>query len=85
MSFPLAPLTDCQARLLRDYGDFVRSWGVVKEAWRDDRCRQFEQHHLSTLGPALHRFSAALVEFADTVRKADAALHDDRSAIEELE
>lgn len=85
MRFRLAPITDCQERLRRDYSEFTRAWASVKDHWLDDRCRQFEQEHLSTLGPALNRFSAALVEFSDAVQKADAALADQRESGEGLE
>lgn len=85
MTFRLAPITDCQNRLKRDYVEFARSWAAVKEDWLDDRCRQFEKEHLSTLGPSLNRFAAALNEFSDAVRKAESALQDDRAPVERLE
>ena len=85
MTFRLAPLIDCQDRLKRDYIDFARAWATVKEDWLDDRCRQFEQEHLASLGPSLSRFSAAMNEFGDAVRKAESALKDDRADPEGLE
>ena len=84
MRFNLGPLTDAENRLRRDFVDFSRLWASVKEDWRDDRCRRFEQDHLSSLGPSLNRFMAALHEFTDTVRKADRALSDDRASETEL-
>lgn len=77
MSFPLGRLTDCEGRLQRDFSEFARLWAQVREDWLDDRCRQFEKDHLSTLGPSLSRFAAALHELGDTVRKAEANLRDD--------
>ena len=76
MSFPMGRLTDCEGRLQRDFSEFARLWTRVREDWRDDRCRRFEKDHLSTLGPSLNRFVAALHEFGDVVRKADADLRD---------
>ncbi len=85
MDLRLSPVTDCQNRLKRDYSEFARSWAAVKEDWLDDRCRQFENDHLTTLGPSLNRFTAALNEFSDAVRKAELALRDDRGPSEGLE
>lgn len=76
MSFPMGRLTDCEGRLQRDFSEFARLWTRVREDWRDDRCRRFEKDHLSTLGPSLNRFVAALHEFGDAVRKAEADLRD---------
>ena len=84
MAFNLGPLTDAENRFRRDFVDFSRLWASVKEDWRDDRCRRFEQENLSSLGPSLNRFMAALHEFTDVVRKADRALKDDRQADTEL-
>ncbi len=78
MSFPLGRITDCEGRLQRDFSDFARLWSRVREDWLDDRCRQFEKDHLSTLGPSLSRFAAALHEFSDAVRKADVDLRDEK-------
>lgn len=78
MSFPMGRITDCQGRLQRDYSEFARLWSRVREDWLDDRCRQFEKDHLSTLGPSLSRFAAALHEFSDAVRKADVDLRDEK-------
>jgi hypothetical protein len=85
MTFRLAPLNDCQDRLKRDYIDFARAWAAAKEDWLDDRCRQFEQEHLTTLGSSLNRFTASLNEFGDAVRKAESALKDDQSPRNGLE
>ncbi len=79
MTFRLGPIADCQSRLKRDYSEFARAWAAVKEDWLDDRSRQFEQQHLTTLGPSLNRFAAALQELGDTVRKAESALKDDQA------
>ncbi len=76
MSFSMGRLTDCEGRLQRDFSEFARLWTRVREDWRDDRCRRFEKEHLSTIGPSLNRFVAALHEFSDAVRKADADLLD---------
>ena len=84
MSLRLGALIDCEGRLQRDFTDFARLWSTVKEDWRDDRCRRFEQTHLSTLGPSLSRFTTALHEFCDTVRKADSALQDEHDPAQEL-
>ena len=78
-SFPIGRLTDCEGRLQRDFSEFARLWSRVREDWLDDRCRQFEKDHLSTMGPSLSRFAAALHEFGDAVRKADLTLRDDAS------
>ena len=85
MTFRLAPLYDCQDRLKRDYIEFARAWSNAKQVWLDDRCRQFEQEHLNTLGPSLNRLRAALSEFSDAVRKAETALKDDQTPPEGLE
>lgn len=85
MSFNLGRVIDCEGRLQRDFTEFARLWSEVKEDWLDDRCRRFEQEHLSTLGPSLSRFAAALHEFSDVVRKADLALKDDQRSPEELD
>jgi hypothetical protein len=78
MSFPMGRITDCEGRLQRDFSEFARLWSRVREDWLDDRCRQFEQDHLSTMGPSLSRFAAALHEFSDAVRKADIDLRDEK-------
>jgi hypothetical protein len=85
MAFNLGRVTDCEGRLQRDFVEFVRLWSAVREDWLDERCRRFEQEHLSSLGPSMNRFTAALHEFSDSVRKADLALKDDQGASEELE
>ena len=84
MSFNLGRVTDCEGRLQRDFVEFARLWTAVREDWLDERCRQFEQQHLSTLGPSLNRFTAALHEFSDAIRKADHALKDSQHTSEEL-
>lgn len=78
MSFPMGRITDCEGRLQRDFSEFARLWSSVREDWLDDRCRQFEKDHLSTIGPSLNRFAAAMHEFTDAVRKADIDLEDDK-------
>lgn len=85
MAFRLGRVTDCQDRLKRDYTEFARAWAMVKEVWLDDRCQRFERDHLSTLGPSLSRFSAALTEFSDAVRQAQRELKDDRGSSEGVE
>ena len=78
MSFNLGRVTEGENRLRRGFSDFSRLWQSVREDWLDERRQRFEDEHLSTLGPALNRFTAELHEFCDTVRKADRALEDDR-------
>ncbi len=78
MSHSIGRITDCEARLQRDFSEFSRLWARVREDWLDDRRRQFEQDHLSTIGPSLNRFVASLNEFTDAVRKADVNLRDER-------
>ncbi len=85
MAFNLGRVIDCEGRLQRDFIEFARLWSDVKEDWLDDRCQRFEQEHLSTIGPSLSRFAAALHEFTEVVRKAEVALKDDRQSPEGLE
>lgn len=82
MSFQLGRVTDCQNRLKSDFIEFARLWAEVGEDWQDERRERFEKEHLSTLGPSLNRFSAALEDFSDAIRKADRALQDDRHSSE---
>ena len=84
MSFNLGRVIDCEGRLQRDFTEFARLWSDVKQDWLDERRQRFEQQHLSTLGPSLNRFAAALHEFNDVVRKADLALKDDQRPADEL-
>ena len=77
MPFRLGRLIDCDGRLQRDFKEFAQLWANVKEDWRDERCRRFEQEHLASLGPSLQRFTTALHEFCDKLRKADSELADD--------
>ncbi len=79
MSFQLGPLTDAENRFRRDFVEFAKLWADVKDDWRDERARRFEKEHLSSLGPSLNRFTAALNEFNDVVRKADKQLLDDHA------
>jgi len=76
MAFNLAPITECQDRLQRDFTEFARLWSAVRESWKDERCRQFEQEHLQSVGPSLNRLSTSLQDFTDVVRKAEADLAD---------
>lgn len=76
MTFPLGRVIDCQSRLQRDFIEFARRWADVGEGWKDDRRRQFEQEHLSHLGPSLNRLSTSIQELSETIRKADRALED---------
>ncbi len=85
MALKLGPVQDAENRIKRDFADFARLWGDVKEDWLDDRSRKFEQEHLSSLGPSLSRFCAALHEFFDVVRRADVALKDDLADSDRLE
>ncbi len=74
--FNLAPLTDAQGRLRRDFSDFARLWQETKEDWRDERCRRFEKEHLSSLGPSLGRLSSTLAEFSEWIRQCQSAVDD---------
>lgn len=76
MSVNLGALTDAENRFRHGFSEFARGWADVKENWLDDRCRQFELERLSTLGPTLSRFTAALHEFENNVRQADRELND---------
>ena len=77
MPLNLARLTDCENRLQRDFTQFARLWSDVKEDWADGRRDQFEREHLSSVGPSLQRFTAALHDFSDAARQADRDLADD--------
>lgn len=80
----IGPLVDAQNRFKRDFIDFARLWQDAKENWRDDRARRFEQEHLVSLGPCLNRFTAAVNEFADILRKAQTAVKDEGDASDQL-
>ncbi len=84
MAFNLGRVSDGEGRLQRDFVEFARLWSEVREDWVDDRCRRFEQERLSTIGPSMNRFTAALHDFTDSVRKADLDLRDDQRPSEEL-
>ncbi|MGB7343714.1 MAG: hypothetical protein WBD20_05855 [Pirellulaceae bacterium] len=84
MAFQFGTLTDAENRFKRDFIEFAKLWADVKDDWRDDRCRQFEQEHLSSLGPSLNRFSAGLSEFTNKIRKADRLLADEDPTSDEL-
>ncbi len=84
MSFQFGTLTDAENRFKRDFIEFARLWADVKEDWRDDRCRRFEQQHLTTLGPSLNRFTAGLNEFTNKIRQADRLLQDEDAAADQL-
>ena len=77
MAFYLGPINDCEGRIRRDFTEFARLWTQVRDDWSDERCRRFEQENLSSLGPALSRFTGTLNEFCDSIRKADLELKDD--------
>ena len=76
MSVNLGALADSENRFRHGFSEFARSWAVVRENWLDDRCRKFELERLSTIGPTLTRFTAALHEFENIVRQADRQLSD---------
>lgn len=84
MTFPLGRLIEGEGRIQHNFVEFARLWTDVKEDWQDDRCRQFEKDHLSTIGPSLGRFTTALHEFTEQIRKAENALRDDFHSSEEL-
>lgn len=84
MRFNLGAINDAENRIKRDFLDFSKIWQNVKEDWLDDRCRQFEQEHLASIGPCLNRFVGQMSEFTDAVRKADRALQDDQASETEL-
>lgn len=85
MAFQIGRVTDCEGRIQRDFAEFARLWAKVREDWLDDRCRQFEREHLSSLGPSLSRFTGTLNEFCDAIRKADIELKDDGALSEGLD
>ncbi len=76
MPMNLGPLADAENRFRHGYTEFARSWIVVRENWLDDRCRRFQEERLSSIGPCLARFTAALHEFENIARKADRELAD---------
>lgn len=76
MSLNLGPIADGESRLRTEFVEFSRLWLDVKEVWRDDRCRRFEQEHLATIGPSLNRLATAISEFSEQIRKAERALED---------
>lgn len=84
MAFQFGTLTDAENRFKRDFIEFAKLWADVKEDWRDDRCRKFEQEHLASLGPSLNRFTAGLNEFTNKVRKADRVLSDESEPSNQL-
>ena len=85
MAIKLGPVQDAENRIKRDFVEFSRLWSDVREDWLDDRCRKFEQQHLTTLGPSLSRLSSAMQEFCDVIRRADEALKDDSVGSDRLE
>jgi hypothetical protein len=85
MSFNVGRLTDAEYRLRHDFSEFSRLWQSVREDWRDERCARFERERLSSLGPSLNRFTAALHEFCDAAREAERALRDESRAADELD
>ena len=85
MSFNLGRINEAENRLRRDFVEFSKLWAAVRDDWRDERRNRFEQEHLSTLGPSLNRFSAALHQFCEAAVKADHALQDDRRASDQLD
>ena len=80
----LGPLIDAQNRFRRDFVAFAAVWQDAKDNWKDDRARRFEQEHLSTLGPSLTRFAAALNEFTEQIRQAQSALSDRTQSSDQL-
>ncbi len=85
MSFNLGSLSDSENRIRRDFMEFSKLWLAVGDDWLDERREKFEREHLSTLGPSLNRFSAALHQFYEAANKADRALKDDSRSCGELE
>tara|TARA_R110002049_G_scaffold4601_5_gene32401 strand:+ start:566387 stop:566644 length:258 start_codon:yes stop_codon:yes gene_type:complete len=84
VSFNLGPLGDAENRFQKDFVEFSKLWASVREDWRDQQREQFQNEHLSTLGPSLNRFCTALREFCDEVRKADRVLADDDRPTDKL-
>lgn len=80
----ISTLIDGQNRFRRDFVEFARIWQEAKDDWKDDRARRFEQEHLSSLGPSLSRFSAALNEFTEALRSAQSAISDQDAASDQL-
>ncbi|MCG8649080.1 MAG: hypothetical protein MI861_04570 [Pirellulales bacterium] len=85
MAFNLGRVIDGEDRLRRDFIEFSRLWLAVREDWLDQRREQFEREHLSTLGPSLNRFTTALHELCDAIRKADQQLKDDLQPSDQLD
>ena len=61
MAFQIGRVADCEGRIQRDFTEFARLWSKVREDWLDDRCRKFEQEHLSSLGPGPYQTHCFLV------------------------
>lgn len=76
MAFNLGRVTDCQNRLQHDFIEFSRLWADVRKDWADQRREQFERDHLTTIGASLNRFSTALQDFSEAVRRAEKSLDD---------
>lgn len=70
-------LHDGGGRLQKSFSDFSKVWCNAGDAWRDDRHRQFEQQHLSTIGPSLQRFSSTLSQLSESVSRAQKELRDE--------
>ena len=85
MALHMGRVVDCEGRIQRDFIEFARLWSKVREDWLDDRCRRFEQEHLSSLGPSLSRFMGTLHEFCDSVKEADIELKDDHVPSDRLD
>lgn len=85
MRFPTGPLDEAENQLRQRFSDLARLWLGVKETWKDERARQFEEEHLHPLEPGLNRLSAALSEFRDVIGSADRKLADDEPTGDRLD
>lgn len=72
----IGQLIDCENRYRRHWSDFTKLWSRVKEDWRDERSRRFEQEHLAALPNSLNRLTAAMRDMQDAMRRAEQGLAD---------
>ncbi|MGB1924927.1 MAG: hypothetical protein ACPHL6_00265 [Rubripirellula sp.] len=70
-------MDDGNARLHRAFVDFSKIWRASGDFWRDDRRRQFEEKHLSSVAPILQRLSSTLSELSDSIGEAEKELNDE--------
>ena len=56
--------------------DLNQCWTQVKEHWKDDNGRQFEESHLAPISPQMQQLIAAVQNLAQSVAKAVSELED---------